>query len=169
MQGKPGTSVELLHELAHNLRFRVLDKLSTYPDVPSEVLDIVGNNLPVMSPHGRYRWKVLTDLAYHPNSSNNLLQKILKELEQVGSYISNGGQPFLYYDIYIDRQKADELQEINKLTKKIVRRLKGERLAETDKICADWAIATEKETIEDRYSWENLYQPDPKPEKLNSR
>ena len=160
MQGKPGTSVELLHELAHNLRFRVLDELSTYPDVPSEVLDIVSNNLPPMFIHGRYRWGILTYLAHHPNSSNNLLQKIVKELEEVGSYISNGGQPFLYYDIYVDRKKADDLQEINKLTKKIVRRLKGERLAETDKICADWAIATEKETIKDRYSWENLYQPD---------
>lgn len=161
MQGKPGTSVELLHELAHNPRFRFLNKLCTYPDVPSEVLDIVSNNLPPMFFHGSYRWKVLTDLAYHPNSSNNLLQKIVKELEQVGSFISNQNDDGLYqhYEGHINREEV--LQKINKLTKKIIRRLKGEHLAETDKICANWAIATEQKTIEDRYSWENLYQSDP--------
>ena len=160
MQGKPGTSVELLHELAHNLRLRVLEELATYPDVPSEVLDIVSNNLPPMFIHGSYRWIVMTYLAYHPNSSNNLLQKIVKELKQVGSFISSQKDDGLYqhYEGHIDREEV--LQKINKLTKKIVRRLKGEHLSETDKICADWAIATEKETIEDRYSWENLYQPD---------
>ena len=202
MQGKPGTSVELLHELANNLRFRVLNKLCTYPIVPSEILDIVSNNLPVMFPHGTYRWLILTHLAYHPNSSNNLLQKIIKELEEVGSFISNGYPPENYYNvsyanfekavalkkaddlkkinkltkkivrrlkgehltktnkIRVAFKKADDLQEINKLTKKIVRRLKGEHLAETDKIRAYWAIATEQNTTEDRYSWENLYQSD---------
>ena len=45
MQGKPGTPVELLCELAENPRFEVLNKLCIYPNVPSEVLDIVGNNL----------------------------------------------------------------------------------------------------------------------------
>ena len=46
MQGKPGTPVELLCELAENPRFEVLNKLCIYPNVPLEVLDIVGNNLP---------------------------------------------------------------------------------------------------------------------------
>ena len=162
MQGKPGTSVELLHELANNLRFRVLNKLCTYPIVPSEILDIVSNSLPIMKGfHGRYRWAVITNLAYHPNSSNNLLQTIVEELKQVGSSISDNDLAWYYYDIYINRKKANDLQEIKKLTEKITRRLKGERLAETNKICADWAIATEQNTTEDRYSWENLYQSGP--------
>ena len=37
MQGKLGTPVELLHELAENPRFKLLKKLCTYPNVPSEL------------------------------------------------------------------------------------------------------------------------------------
>ena len=220
MQGKLGTSVELLRELAKD--FRVLGELCTYPDVPSEVLDIMSNNLPVMFPHGTYRWLILTHLAYHPNSSNSLLQKIIKELEEVGSFISKGYPPENYYNVShanfkkaralkeaddlqktnklttkivrrlrehfpetnktrlttkivrrlrehlpetnktrVAFKKTDDLQEINKLTTKIVRRLKGEHLAETDKIRAYWATVTKQKTTEDRYSWENLYQSDP--------
>ena len=92
------------------------------------------------------------------------MQKIIKELEQVSSFVSNGGQSY-DYGIHIDRE---DLQKINKLTKQIDRRLKGEHLAETDKFYAYWAIATKQESVEDRYSWENLYQPDPQTKKLQS-
>ena len=157
MQGKPGTPVELLHELAENPRFKVLKKLCTYPSVPSEVLESVGNNLPRKIIDGYYRWEILNYLAYHPNSSDNLLQKIVEELELVSNFVSNGGQS---YDYGINSGRRF-IQKINKLIGKIARRLNGEYLTETDKFYAYWAIAIEQKTIEDRYSWENLYEPEP--------
>ena len=121
------------------------------------VLESVGNNLPRKIIDGYYRWEILNYLAYHPNSSDNLLQNIVEELKLVSNFVSNGGQSY-DYEINIDRKV---LQKINKLTKKIARRLNGEYLTETDKFYASWAIATEQKTIEDRYSCSNLYQSDP--------
>ena len=157
MQGKPGTPVELLRELAENPRFKVLKKLCTYPNVPSEVLDIVNNNLSCRKIDEEYRWEVLTCLAYHSHSSDNLLQKIVEELELVSNLVSNGGQSY-DYGINSDRRF---IQKTNKLIGKINQRLNGEYLTETDKFYAYWAIAIEQKTIEDKYSWENLYQSDP--------
>ena len=92
---------------------------------------------------------------------DNLLQKIVEELELVSNFVSNGGQSY-DYGINSDRRS---LQKINKLIGKINRRLNGEYLTETDKFYVYWAIATEQKktttTIEDRYSWENLYEPEP--------
>ena len=156
MQGKPGTPVELLRELAENPRFEVLNKLCIYPDVPSEILDIVGNNLPCKDIYD-FGWKVLIYLAYHPNSSDNLLQKIITRLKLFSSSISNGGQ-FYYSLIDIHRIRFQKI--INKLTKQIERRLKGEHLAETDKFYTCWAIAQQQGiTIEDNYGWEDLDRP----------
>jgi hypothetical protein len=62
--------------------------------------------------------------------------------------------------IFINSDRKS-LQKLNKLSEKINRRLNGEYLTETDKFYTYWAIATEQKTIEDRYSWSNLYQSDP--------
>lgn len=121
------------------------------------VLESVGNNLPRKIIDGYYRWEILNYLAYHPNSSDNLLQKIVEELKLVSSSILNGGQS---YNCRINSDRRS-LQKINKLIEQINRRLNGEYLTKTDKFYTYWAIATEQKTIEDRYSWSNLYQSDP--------
>ena len=94
MQGKPGTPIEVLNELAENPRFKVLRMLCAYPHVPSEVLDKVGNNLPCKEVDTKYHLEISDYLAYHPNSSSDLLRKIVDELEQVNSSLLNENYTF---------------------------------------------------------------------------
>lgn len=161
MQGKPGTPIEVLNELAENPRFKVLRMLCAYPHVPSEVLDKVGNNLPCKEVDTKYHLEISDYLAYHPNSSSDLLRKIVDELEQVNSSLLNENYTF-YSGTKSDRKF---IQKINNLIEQINKRLKGEHLAQTDKFYAHWTTVVESQTTEDRYSWENLYESDPKDRK----
>ena len=116
--------IELLHEVAENPRFYSSLLVCSYPNVPSEVIDKIGDSLPSYGKNAGYRLTVLKCLAYHPNSSLNLLEKIVDELQQVSASVINGER--YYQGKFIDDKL---LQKIDKLVAIINRRLEGEHLA----------------------------------------
>lgn len=132
-QIKLGTPLEVLHEIAENPRFYSAKLMCQYPHVPSEIIEKVGNHLPSYRRNARYRLTVLQCLAYHPNSSLNLLQKIADELQQVSTSVSNRER---YYQGRFINNKL--LEYINELAEKIGRRLEGDSLAETEQLSAYW-------------------------------
>ena len=170
MQLKTGTPIEVLHEVAENPRFYSSVSICLYPYVPSEVIDKIGNNLPSYRRNAKYRLRLLKYLAYHPNSSLNLLQKIADELQQVSTSVANGER---YYQGGFIENKL--LQKIDKLVAIINRRLEGEYLAETDQLSAYWSLY-EPQTQESYqeiarklgklerggYAWVDCYLPNPK-------
>ena len=87
---------------------------------------------------------LLTNNSYS-YATLNLLKKIVEELEQVSSFVSNSGQSW-DYGTHIGK---NSLQKINKLIEKIHRRLKGECLHETNKFSTLLAIANKLISVKD--------------------
>lgn len=146
MQKKPGTPIELLHE-AEDYRFRQL--LINYPYTPAEILEKIVNSYYVLKYNidfDRYEreykdafddWEMVYKLAWHPNTSFELLDRIRIYLTQkVATYGSRGGENTL--------------------------RIVKDRLYNHYVV----PVQTEKEPkiIGDRYSRENLFEPEPEAE-----
>lgn len=144
MQKKPGTPINLLNELAENYRFQQL--LIDYPYTPSEILEKIVNcyyvlnyNRDLCKSEWQYKdafddWKMLHKLAWHPNTSFKLLERIRVKLTQIVA-------------TYGYRHEEDTL-----------------RLVE-DRLYNHYVVPVETETqpkiIGDRYSQENLFEPEP--------
>jgi|GEM_PF-3629636 len=168
-QIKAGTPIELLHEIAEDPRFYSATLLCLYPNVPSEIMDKVYDHLPSYARDVSYRQQILQCLAYHPNSSLNLLQKIRHELDRVSTSISRRVR--YYQGGYIN---GHLLKEINNLAEKVNQRIEGENFAETNQLSAYWSlfedtpsesairITNQMRLKRGGYSWNNYSLPDPK-------
>lgn len=88
IQGKPGVPVDLLNELAEDSRLYILRLLTKYHYTPPEILEKIANFRYYDRVAGRDLdsldyWDILDNLAIHPNTSSEVLNRILNKLEQI--------------------------------------------------------------------------------------
>lgn len=146
MQNKPGTPIEILHELAEDSRVSIKRLLTKYPYTPLNILDKIANSQYYDDFTHKDKdtldyWDISNNLAIHPNTSLELLNKILEKR---------------YQTTLISGRKVDESDFI---VRTIKNRINGQYIVPKIMI-----YQTESEKIRDRYSRDNLYQPTPENE-----
>lgn len=146
MQGKPGTPVELLDELAEDDRLYIVRLLTKYPYTPRSTLEKIISSKYYNFWTQKYEYDYIIDyrdvannLISHPNTSDEILKEILNKLHNTTLI---GG-----------RKIGDKDHRVRMIKK----RLNGEYFIPESK--------TQKIKIpEERYSMENLYEPKPENE-----
>lgn len=142
MQGKPGTPIELLNELAEDIRFNVLRLLTKYPETPSEVLHKIASAGHYDGLSKRYEysldyWDIFENIAIHPNTSLKTLNLLTND------------RNWHERDLVIRTMIKDKL-EGKSLSPEQMLKLRLEA----------GNVQYNRYHLQDRYSEENLYEPD---------
>ena len=142
MQNKPGTPIEILHELAEDSRVSIKRLLTKYPYTPLNILEKIANSryyddCTLKNEDTLDYWDISNNLAIHPNTSLEILNKILEKRYQI---------------TFINGRKVDDSDF---LVRTIKNRINGQCYVVPKMII----YQTESEIIGDRYNRDNLYQP----------